>query len=193
MKKGLDWIIGILDKSGSMCSVRDDAIGGINTFIKEQQNMDDRTARMTLVLFDHEYQLVHDGVGIEDVTPFTEDTYVPCGTTALFDAIGRTVTDVGKKLDSMLEDERPENVIVGILTDGYENASKDYTKEQIKEMIDRQQNDYNWKFIFLAATQEGFDNAESIGIPKDRLILFDTNKVGESFIGMSSAIGSFRG
>src|SRR5574343_68862 len=137
MKKGLSEIVCVIDRSGSMRSIVNDAIGGLNTFIESQKNVPGE-ANMTIVLFDHEYLVSHNGVNIKLVQPFTTDTYVPRGTTALLDAIGRAITTVGERLNNTKEEDKPEKVIVAILTDGYENASREYTNSKINEMINHQ-------------------------------------------------------
>jgi len=129
-----DEIVLIIDKSGSMDAIKSDAIRGFNAFLAEQKKID-RAANVTFVLFDDQYQLIHDGMDIHEVEDLTEETYRPSGTTALLDAIGRTVDRVGERLDAMVETEKPENIIVFILTDGMENASSDYSRDKIREMI----------------------------------------------------------
>ncbi len=156
-------IVCILDRSGSMESIRTDAIGGFNAFLAAQQQLPG-DARLTLVLFDHEYDRVLDAVPLAEVKPLTEETYVPRGTTALLDAVGRTLDDVGARLAATPEAERPGKVLVCILTDGLENASRDYTRDRVKGMIEHQQQKYGWEFQFLAANQDAFAAAGSIGI-----------------------------
>ncbi len=134
-RKGLTEIVMVIDRSGSMATIKDDAIGGLNTFIEEQQKVKGE-ANLTTVLFDDEYILWHDGVDIKKVEPFTERTYVPRSMTALLDAIGKTANDVGERLRKTKEKDRPEKVLFVILTDGMENASKEFTKPQIVEIID---------------------------------------------------------
>jgi hypothetical protein len=152
-----------------MNAIAGDAIGGFNTFLTQQQALPG-DARLTLVLFDHEYQVTHSGVEIRSVPPLDEHTYVPRGMTALLDAVGRTIDDVGKRLAATPEDQRPGKVIVAILTDGMENASRDYTNAKVAAMIRHQQEKYSWEFIFLAANQDAIKAAEAIAIqPKDAI------------------------
>ena len=134
MKEGLTEIISIVDRSGSMQSILDDAIGGFNTFLAAQQRQPGE-AKLSLILFDHEYQVVHQAVDIQQVEPLNQDTYVPRGSTALLDAVGKTIDAVGERLAATAESERPSQVIVSILTDGYENASQTYSKPKVAEMI----------------------------------------------------------
>ena len=126
MKEGLTEIISIVDRSGSMQSILDDAIGGFNTFLAAQQRQPGE-AKLSLILFDHEYQVVQQAVDIQQVEPLNQDTYVPRGSTALLDAVGKTIDAVGERLAATAESERPSQVIISILTDGYENARQTYS------------------------------------------------------------------
>ena len=156
-------IVCIIDRSGSMEPVRSDAIGGFNAFLEAQQKLPG-DAHLTLVLFDHEYDRVLDAVPLAAVQPFTAETYMPRGTTALLDAVGRTIDDVGDRLANTPEVVRPGKVLVCILTDGMENASRDYTRDRVKGMIEHQQQKYGWEFMFLAANQDAFGEAGAMGI-----------------------------
>ena len=147
MKEGLTEIVSIVDRSGSMQSILDDAIGGFNTFLAAQQRQPGE-AKLSLILFDHEYQIVHQAVDIQQVEPLNQDTYVPRGSTALLDAVGKTIDAVGERLAATPESERPSQVIVSILTDGYENASQTYSKPKVAEMIKHQTEKYSWAFEF---------------------------------------------
>ena len=148
-------IICVIDRSGSMAQIRDDAIGGFNTFLAEQQKLPGQ-AKLTLVLFDHEFQVLHDGVDIQQVRELNHQTYTPRGTTALLDAIGHSMDLVGKRLEQIPEQQRPATVVMAILTDGQENSSKGYSHDQISSMIKHQKEVYAWEFVFLAADQEAF-------------------------------------
>ena len=172
MKDNLSDIICILDRSGSMESVRSDAIGGFNSFLADQKQQPGQ-AHFTLVLFNHEYFLVHD-----HAQPLDEHTYQPQGTTALLDAVGRTIDDVGNRLHNTPEAERPSKVIVAILTDGLENASKDYSRNRIAEMIKHQQEKYSWEFIFLAANQDAIATASEISIAAKDAVSFQASPDG---------------
>lgn len=163
MKKGLCEIIAIIDRSGSMETIRNDAIGGFNNFLKEQKAHPGE-ALFTLLKFHHEYEVVCEGIPIAEVQPFTHETYVPTGATALLDAVGRAVTDAGMRFAAMPEDKRPEKVIVFIITDGEENSSKEYKKEAVKTIVERQQKDYKWAFIFCGAGIDAFHEAGSFGV-----------------------------
>lgn len=183
----------ILDRSGSMGAIRSDAIGGFNTFLAEQRKLPG-TADLTLVLFDDEYEVPIKKMDLKDVEPLNEATYVPRGSTALLDAIGRTINDVDSRIMKDKEEDRPEKVIVAILTDGMENASKEFTKDQIKGLIEKQQNEKGWDFIFLAANQDAFHEAGQIGIHIHLTSNFRADKEGtrDAFTTMNKMISTSR-
>lgn len=188
-----DEIVLIIDKSGSMEVIKSDAIGGFNAFLAEQKKIE-RPANVTFVLFDDRYQLIHDGKDIHEVENLTADTYRPSGTTALLDAIGRTVDRVGERLDAMTETEKPENVIVFILTDGKENASSDYSRDKIKGMIEHQESKYGWEFIYGGANQDAFAEAGGMGIRAENTFNFEATGQGTRMAYESSAdmVASYR-
>ncbi len=163
MKTDLTEIAYIMDRSGSMQSLASDAIGGYNSFLADQQSHPGQ-ASWTLILFDHEYQVVHQSVDIRLIRPLDNKTYIPRGTTALLDAMGRTIDDLGARLAATPEPERPGKVIVTIMTDGLENASHDYTRERIASMIRHQREKYSWEFIFQAANQDAITTAAALSI-----------------------------
>ena len=135
-------IVCVIDRSGSMDSIKNDAIGGFNAFLKEQQNLPGEAA-MTIVMFDHEYLVPYSGIPIQNIKPLYDGSYVPRGTTALNDAIGRAVSE--------LKCRNPKKAIIMILTDGHENASHEFSKCQIKEMI-KDCEDRGWFVAYLSAT-----------------------------------------
>ena len=163
MRENLTEIVFILDRSGSMARIADDTIGGFNSFI-ESQKKEPGDALLTTVLFDDRYEILHNGVNLKDVTPMTDRDYWARGLTSLYDAVGRTIDNVGVRLSGTPEEERPSKVIVVITTDGYENSSRAYTKDRVKEMIKHQTEKYNWQFLFLGANIDSAEQAESIGI-----------------------------
>jgi len=167
MDQQLTDIVVVLDRSGSMASVADDTIGGFNTFLQEQKDAEGH-ARLTLSQFDNEHELVHERLEIDAVPPLDESTFVPRGSTALLDAIGRTISSVRARLKSDSPEERPWKVVFVIITDGQENASREFTWAQVFEMIQRQQGDEGWEFLFLGANQDAIGEAGAIGIPMDK-------------------------
>ncbi len=177
MQSDLTLIVYILDRSGSMQPLAGDAIGGFNAFLADQQQQPSR-AMFTLVLFDHEYLVPVEHVDITQVAPLDTRSYVPRGQTALLDAVGRAVDDVGKQLADTVEDQRPGKVIVAIFTDGLENASRRYTYRQVSDMIRHQQEVYNWEFLFLAANQDAVASAAKLSIPAPNAMSFAPSPAG---------------
>lgn len=179
----------IVDRSGSMQSIASDAVGGFNTFL-EGQKSEPGDVRFTLVLFDHEYDVVHNAVDIRNVPPLDAATYRPRGTTALLDAVGRTIDDVGNRLASHPERERPGAVIIAILTDGLENASRDYDYEKVSKMISHQKEKYAWEFVFLAANQDAISNAARMSIGAQDAYSFNADAAGvrSAYVAMDDAV-----
>ena len=153
----------VLDRSGSMQEVKEATIQGFNVFLGKQKEAPG-DCRLSLAQFDHEYEIVQDGNVLADVPELTAATYVPRGTTALLDAIGRTITAVSSRLQGMVEGERPDKVLFVIITDGLENASKEFTREKVFEMIEHQRKQCNWEFVFLGAGQDAIASGASMGI-----------------------------
>lgn len=150
MRDDLTEVIMVVDRSGSMEPLRDDAIGGFNTFLDEQKKQPGHM-NLTLVLFNQGYEIVFAGKSIQDVAPLSHDTYVPGGMTALLDALGQAINQTGVRLAAMEEQDRPSKVLLVVLTDGQENSSKEFTKAQISEMVKHQEEKHGWKIIFLSS------------------------------------------
>ncbi len=193
MNDNLSEIVCIVDRSGSMQTIVDDAIGGFNAFLQEQKDAPGE-ATLTLALFNHEYQLLHDNVDIQDVPLLNATTYRPGGMTALLDAVGRTIDAVGERLAATPERMRPAKVIVAILTDGLENSSKEYSLAKVAQMIEHQRDMYSWEFIFLAANQDAIQTAGSLSIQPKDAVSFDATGEGvyNANLRMSSEIRSRR-
>jgi Mg-chelatase subunit ChlD len=175
-------IVVILDKSGSMSAIKDDTMGSFNAFLEEQQKLPDK-ALMTVMLFDDEYEMMHDGVDINSVEPLTSKTYRPSGTTALYDAIGVAVS----KADKRFKCGKCHRVLVAIITDGQENASHEYNKCQIMSLI----NDHkkcDWEFLYLSASPSAFTDGASIGIASNRTMSFAHS--GHGVRGMMASYGA---
>ncbi len=177
MKENYTDINIVLDRSGSMESVKSDTIGGFNSFLSQQKSVDGE-ATITLVQFDDIYETVYKAVPLSDAKSLNNDTFVPRGMTALLDAIGRTILEAGNRLASLNEDQRPDKVIFVILTDGQENSSREYDKHRINEMIQHQRDVYKWEFIFLGANQDAISTADSMGIAQANALTYAANAVG---------------
>ena len=163
MNDSLTEIAFILDRSGSMESMIEPAISGFNRLLREQQQ-EPGSARFTLVLFDDLYEVPFHSVPISEVVELDTSTFVPRGSTALLDAIGRTIDELGAKLAATPEAERPGQVIIAILTDGMENASQSYTWKEVSKRIRHQTETYQWKFLFLGANQDAIATAGRMSI-----------------------------
>jgi len=179
MKKNLVEIVFILDKSGSMFGLENDTIGGFNSMIENQKN-EGYEAFVSTVLFNDNYKMLHDHVDINKVKPMTHMDYYVGGSTALYDAVGRTINSVGERLFNTAEEERPEKVIFVITTDGYENASREFSKAKVREMIEHQQDKYSWTFMFLGANIDAEKEATSLGIDEDFAITYFADAIGVS-------------
>jgi len=164
MKKGLTELVFILDKSGSMCGLEQDTIGGYNAMLAKQKAADGDVI-ITTVLFDNGYELLHDRIDIKGVNPISEKEYQIGGSTALIDAIGRTVQKIDSAQNNTAEDYRAEKVMFVIITDGQENSSREYSCEQVKEQIERKKDKSGWEFIFLGANIDAVETAGAFGIP----------------------------
>lgn len=160
MKSGYTDITVLLDRSGSMESVRGDMEGGFNTFIQEQQAAPGDCI-VSLYQFDTQHELVYSGLHVGLVPKLS---LVPRGGTALLDALGFAMNETGRRLASMREEDRPENVLFIIITDGQENRSHEFSRTLIKEMVEHQTNVYKWTFTYLGANVDSFTEAGSIGI-----------------------------
>lgn len=163
MRENLTEMVFVLDRSGSMSGLAADTIGGFNELIEKQKKIEGR-AYVTTVLFDHEYEVLHDHVALEEVAPLTDKEYFARGSTALLDAVGRTIDAVGARLAAAPEEERPAHVVFVITTDGMENSSREYTAKRVRGMIEHQQQKYSWQFVFLGANMDAVSEARNLGI-----------------------------
>lgn len=188
MKKNLTELVFILDRSGSMTDLVADTIGGYDSMI-EKYKSELEEAYVTTVLFDDCYQVLHDHVKLQDVGSIRLHYYVR-GCTALYDAVGKTINSVGERLFNTPEEERPEKVIFVIVTDGYENASKEFSKTKVREMIEHQQSKYSWAFMFLGANIAAEDVAEEIGINRafSKTYAASSKGVSSSYDAISNAV-----
>ena len=181
MKSDITDITLVVDRSGSMQERREDAEGGVNAFIQDQAKEPESTT-LTLVQFDTEYEILHRGVPIGDVPDYRLE---PRGMTALLDAVGRAINETGIRLSELEEADRPGLVIFVITTDGLENSSAEFSKAQIKEMIEHQQSKYDWHFTFLGANQDAFAEAGAMGMKAGGVANIAMDKLGAAY-GMTS-------
>ncbi len=193
MKKGLTELVFILDKSGSMSGLEKDTIGGYNSMLAKQKDVQGE-CYITTVIFDNNYELLHDRIDIRAVGPISDKEYQVGGSTALLDAIGHTIHKIGNAQKHTAEEYRAENVMFVIITDGEENSSREYSAKKVKEQIEKQKSKYNWEFIFLGANIDAVRTAEQFGIGEDRAMdyIADSQGTNLNFTVMSAVVKEFR-
>jgi von Willebrand factor type A domain-containing protein len=189
MRADLTDIILVVDRSGSMASVKEDAEGGVNAFIAKQAE-EPGEALVTLLQFDTEYEFQYQGVPIHKAPRYELN---PRGMTALLDAVGRAINETGERLAKMAEQDRPSLVVFVVMTDGQENSSQEFTKSQLKKMIERQQKEFNWHFTFLGANQDAFAEAGGMGINAAGVANYTAGKVAAAWQGTASKVARMRG
>lgn len=177
MKKGLTELVFILDRSGSMSGLESDTIGGFNSVLTKQKD-EEGDANITTVLFDDKYELLHDRYNLHKISNITNKEYFVRGTTALLDAVGKTINKMGNVQKYASDEERAEKVMFVIITDGLENASSEYSYEQIKKMINQQKKKFGWEFIFLGANIDAVETASRFGIAEDRAANYHADREG---------------
>ena len=193
MNKNLTEIVYILDRSGSMSGLEKDTIGGYNSFL-EKQKKEDGDAVVTTVLFDDKYDMVHDHVDIKKVKLLTNKEYFARGMTALLDAIGKTINHVGNRHKYALDSEVPGKTIVVITTDGFENASREFTSDKVKSMIEHQKKKYGWEFLFLGANIDAVETAKNFGITREFAVTYEADEDGTAlnFESVSNVVSDVR-
>jgi Mg-chelatase subunit ChlD len=188
MRNDLSELVLVVDRSGSMGTCRTDAEGGINSFIKEQRGQPGE-ANLTLVQFDDKYEFVHKGTPIMEVGDYK---LKPRGWTALLDAVGKAINETGERLAAMPESDRPGCVLVVIVTDGHENGSKEFTWQQVHDMVVHQQEVYNWKFTFIGADVGAFDVGQSLGLNAASILHNNPKKYQASYDAIGQTVSDAR-
>lgn len=189
MKKTLTEIVYILDRSGSMSGLEADTIGGFNSMIEKQKQTGEK-AYVSTVLFDDRTEVIHDRVPIEKVDKITNKEYFVRGSTALLDAVGGAIKNIINIHKYAREEDRPDKTIFVITTDGMENASINYNYKQVKKMIEKEQKEYGWEFIFIGANIDACAEAERFGIKKERAVNYIHDDIGTKLVyeGVSQAM-----
>ena len=177
MKKNLTELVMILDRSGSMGGLESDTIGGYNNMLKKQRETEGDVLVST-VLFDDDSEVLYDRVPLSKMPKMTEKEYDVRGCTALLDAVGGAIRHIGNVHKYAREEDRPEKTIVVITTDGLENASREYTYERVKKMVERQKEKYGWEFLFLGANIDAIEMAGRFGISADRAANYHSDHQG---------------
>jgi hypothetical protein len=181
MKQDYTHITMILDRTGSMESIRDDTIGGFNAFLTKQKD-ELGQATLTLVQFDTQdpYEVIHRFKPIKDVPELNRKTYIPRASTPLLDALGRGINDLEKSLGELKEDDQPSKVVFVVVTDGQENSSREFRKDQIEKMVKEKTETNNWQFVFLSADLAAIRDAITLGIHADAVLLFERSGKGSA-------------
>lgn len=177
MKKNVTELVFILDRSGSMSGLEADTIGGFNAMI-EKQKQETGEAVVTTILFDHMVETLHDRADLQKIEPMTDKDYYVRGMTALLDAVGSTIQHISHVHMVMGEDNVPEHTMFVITTDGMENASKEFSVDAVKRLIEEKKAKKNWEFLFLGANIDAVKAAGHIGIGADRAVNYHPDPMG---------------
>ncbi len=181
-------LVFLLDRSGSMASSREATITGFAAYLEEQRTAPGRTI-VSLSQFDDRYENVYTDLDLADVPPLD---LAPRGSTALLDAMGRVVAETRERIDARPEDERPGQVYLGIMTDGYENASSEYTHEAIKALVNQMETEHNWVVLYMGANQDAIEVGSRIGVRRDRAITYDAHAAAPAMAVMSQKLRKSR-
>ena len=186
-------VVFILDRSGSMGGLESDTIGGFNSMLEKQRKIEGK-AFITTVLFDDQYELLHDRVNIAKVNNITEKEYFVRGSTALLDAIGKTIAKEKAIQDTLGKNEKADKVLFVIITDGLENASREYNSSTVKKLIETQKEKYGWEFLFLGANIDAIETASAIGISAERAVNYNSDSVGTqlNYKSLNNAVSEVR-
>ena len=186
-------LVFILDKSGSMSGLERDTIGGYNSMLNKQKAQEG-SAHVTTVLFNHKAEILHDRLPLSVVEPITEKEYQVGGNTALLDAVGSTINRIDKIQQAEPEENRAGKVIFVITTDGFENSSREFIYPVLKKLIEKQQKEKDWEFIFLGANMDAVAEAGRIGIQADRSVTFmnDSEGIEKNYDVLSDTVAYMR-
>ncbi len=177
MKKNLTELVFILDRSGSMAGLEGDTIGGFNSLLAKQKR-EAGDCLVSTVLFDNVSQVLHDRIPLECIAPMSDRDYTVRGCTALLDAIGGAIHHIGNVHKYARAEDVPEHTLFVITTDGMENASRKYSAEKVKKMVQRQKEKYGWEFLFLGANIDAVETARHFGIGEDRAVSYRSDHMG---------------
>ena len=193
MKQGLTELVFILDRSGSMSGLEKDTIGGFNSLI-EKQKTEEGDALVSTVLFDSKVEVIHDRVSLDEIRSMTEKDYYVRGMTALLDAIGGAIKHISTVHRYIREEDKPEKTLFVITTDGMENASRKYSYENVKNLIENRKEKYGWEFLFLGANIDAISTASKFGIRPDRAVEYYSDSKGTelNYKVLNKTISSFR-
>ena len=186
-------LVFILDQSGSMIGLESDTIGGFNSLIERQKKLEGK-CYVTTVLFNTKIERIHDRAELAEIEPMTEREYVPCGCTALLDAMGNTIDHIAHIHKYARPEDVPDYTLFVIMTDGLENASHYYGSEEVKKMIEHEKEKYGWEFLFLAAHIDAVDTAGQVGISRERAVDYMADSEGTKvvFQSLSNTVACWR-
>lgn len=185
----LTHLVFLLDRSGSMQSIKSDVIGGFDAFLTEQRAADGQCA-VTLAQFDNEYEIVYQGIPLGQVPPLELS---PRGSTALLDSMGKLITDTAAAINALPEDDKPGAVVVAIMTDGHENASREWRRPDIKALVEQQTNQYGWEFLYMGADQDAVEVGKGLGVKAEQSVTYARGKSREAWVAASGNVRGYRG
>lgn len=174
---GITELVFILDRSGSMAGLEADTIGGFNAMIEKQRKQGSECFVST-VLFDGTSEVLHDRVRLSEIPKMTDSDYTVRGCTALIDAIGGAIHHIGNVHKYARPEDVPEHTMFVITTDGMENASRRYSSEKVKKMIQHEKEKYGWEFLFIGANIDAVETASHFGISRDRAVNYHADERG---------------
>jgi hypothetical protein len=181
-------LVFLLDRSGSMQSIKSDVIGGFDAFLAEQR-AGEGLCTATLAQFDHEYEVVYRGIALGQVPPLA---LWPRGRTALLDSMGKLITDTAAEIKALAEDDKPGTVIVAIMTDGMENASREWRRPDIKALVEQQTNDNGWEFLYMGTDQDAVEVGKGLGVKDGQAITYARGKSREAMLAASGNVRGYR-
>ncbi|WP_197379969.1 VWA domain-containing protein [Mycolicibacterium mengxianglii] len=186
--QNLTLIAFLLDRSGSMQSIKSDVIGGFDAFLAEQRAADG-DCRVTLAQFDNEYEVVYNSLPLSDVPPLVLN---PRNSTALLDSMGKLITDTAAEIDALGEDDKPGSVIVAIMTDGMENASSEWRRADVKALVEQQTNQSGWEFLYMGADQDAVEVGKDLGVKAEQAVTYSRGKSREAMFVASDIVRGYR-
>jgi hypothetical protein len=181
-------LVFLLDRSGSMQSIASDVISGFEAFVAEQR-AGEGLCTVTLAQFDDEYEVVYHGIALGQVPPLA---LWPRGRTALHDSMGKLITDTAAEINALAEDDKPGTVIVAIMTDGLENASREWRRPDIKALVEQQTNDHGWEFLYMGADQDAVEVGRGLGVKDRQSVTYARGKSREAMAAMSGNVRGYR-
>lgn len=178
----------LLDRSGSMQSIKSDVVGGFDAFLTEQR-AGDGDCRVTLAQFDNEYEVVYQAVPVKDVPPLVLN---PRNSTALLDSMGKLITNTAAEIAALAEDDKPGSVIIAIMTDGMENSSREWSRPAIKSLVEQQTNEFGWEFLYMGADQDAVEVGKDLGVRAEQAVTYGRGKSREAMAAMSGNVRGYR-